>query len=116
MTELSDLLSWQLQDAKIPHQREVCLIPGRKYRTDILVGRLAVEADGATWANGRHSRGAGIETDCEKQCLLAIHGYVPMRVTRRQIETGQALAWIESALSTRTRDLPDDFEVKPIYR
>ena len=116
MSDLADTLSWQLQAAKVPHRREVCLIPGRKFRTDILVGDLAVECDGATWAQGRHSRGSGIETDSEKVCLLAIQGYRTMRVTRRQIESGKALAWIESALSTRTRGLPDDFSVTPIHR
>lgn len=116
MSDLSDLLSFHLSAAKIPHKREVMLVPGRKFRTDILVGDLAVECDGATWANGRHSRGSGIETDSEKQCLIAMQGYRPMRVTRRQIDSGKALSWIEAALSTRTRGLPDDFEVKGIYR
>jgi len=115
MSDLSEILSWQLQAAKVPHRREVTLVPGRKFRTDILVGDLAVECDGATWANGRHSRGSGIETDSEKQCLIAMQGYRPMRVTRRQIESGKALSWIEAALSTRTRGLPDDFSVTPIY-
>jgi hypothetical protein len=48
--------------------------------------------------------------------IVAIQGYRTMRVTRRQIESGKALAWIESALRTRTRGLPDDFEVRGIYR
>lgn len=116
MSDLSDLLSWQLAAAKIPHKREVTLVPGRKFRTDILAGDLAIECDGATWANGRHSRGAGIETDSEKVNLLAIQGYRTMRVTRKQIESGKALTWIESALSTRTRGLPDDFEVRGRWR
>lgn len=101
MSELSDLLSFQLRAAKIDHMREVCLIPGRKYRTDVRVEQLAIECDGATWTNGRHARGAGIETDCEKQNLLVTLGYRPMRFTGQQIKSGMALQWIERALGIR---------------
>lgn len=113
MSELSDLLSFQLRAAKIDHQREVCLIPGRKFRTDVKVGQLAIECDGATWTNGRHARGAGIETDCEKQNLLVTLGFRPMRFTKAQIKSGQALEWIERALGIR-QELPRDFEVRGI--
>lgn len=95
--DLADTLSLQLRAAGIPHEREVRLIPGRRYRTDILVDRLAIEVDGATYSQGRHARGSGIATDCEKQCLIVIHGYTPMRVTGDQVRSGQALLWIEQA-------------------
>ena len=98
VSDLSSELSFQLNAAGIPHQREVTLIPARKYRTDILVEKLAIEVDGATWIGGRHSRGYGIETDCEKQNLLVSLGYRPMRFTRKQVKDGRALLWIESAL------------------
>lgn len=97
--DLANMLSFQLTAAKIPHERELCLIPDRKFRTDILVAkRLAVEVDGATWIGGRHARGYGIETDCEKQNLLVTCGYIPMRFTRKQVKSGQALLWVERAL------------------
>jgi hypothetical protein len=102
MSEIADLLSFQLRAAKIEHKREVCLIPGRKYRSDIVAGNLAIECDGATWIGGRHSRGYGIETDCEKQNLLVAIGYIPMRVTRKQVNDGRALQWIERALRSNT--------------
>lgn len=99
MSELSDMLSFQLRALKIPHEREVKLIPGRRFRTDIFIQpHLAIECDGATWTGGRHTRGAGVETDCEKQCLLVTHGYRPMRVTKQQIKLGHAVAWIQKAL------------------
>ena len=98
MTDLAETLSFQLRAAKIPHDREVKLIPGRRFRTDILVGRLAIECDGATWVGGRHTRGAGVETDCEKQNLLVALGYRPMRVTGNQVRDGRALQWIEQAM------------------
>lgn len=99
-TNLADMLCFQLKVAKIPHLREQKLIPGRKYSTDVLVDDLAIECDGATWAQGRHSRGAGIETDCEKQNLLVIAGFRPMRFTGAQIKDGTALNLIEKARRT----------------
>ena len=98
MSDLSDMLVFQLRAVRIEHQREVRLIPGRRFRTDILVGRLAIECDGATWTGGRHARGAGIETDAEKQNLLVTLGYRPMRVTKQQIKDGRALRWIDEAM------------------
>jgi very-short-patch-repair endonuclease len=98
VSDLANELSFQLLAAKIHHRREVCLVPERKFRTDILAGKLAIEVDGATWIGGRHARGYGIETDCEKQNLLAALGYVPMRFTRKQVKDGRALSWIEQAL------------------
>lgn len=94
---LADLLSFQLKAAQIPHTREALLVPDRRFRTDILVDKLAIECDGATWIGGRHSRGYGIESDSEKQNLLVALGYRPMRVTRKQIKDGRALQWIEQA-------------------
>jgi very-short-patch-repair endonuclease len=99
MTDLAKTLSLQLRAAKVDHRCEVTLIPGRKYRTDILVGKLAIEVDGATWTGGRHARGSGIETDCEKQNLLVALGYRPMRFTRKQVMDGRALHWIEQAMA-----------------
>lgn len=99
MSELSDMLSFQLKALGIPHLREMRLIPGRKFRTDIFIQpHLAIECDGATWTGGRHTRGQGVEDDCEKQCLLASLGYRPMRVTKRQIKLGLAAAWIQAAM------------------
>lgn len=103
MSELSDMLSFQLKALQIPHEREMKLIPGRKFRTDIFIQpHLAIECDGATWTGGRHTRGAGVETDCEKQNLLVVYGYRPMRFTKRQIKLGLAVAWIQSALQVQS--------------
>lgn len=98
MSDLADTLSFQLKAAKIEHKREQMLVPDRKFRTDILVGKLAIEVDGATWIGGRHSRGYGIEDDCVKQNTLVTLGYRPMRFTKRQVNDGRALQWIEQAM------------------
>lgn len=98
MNDLAAVLSDQLKAAKIEHRREVTLIPGRKFRTDVLVGRLAIEVDGATWVGGRHARGYGIQSDCEKQNLLVCLGYRPMRFTSKMVRDGTALRVIEQAM------------------
>lgn len=104
MSDLADVLSLQLKSIGIAHEREKKLIPGRKFRTDIFVAPdLAIECDGGTWNGGRHARGSGIETDCEKQNLLVTLGYRPMRFTRKQITLGHAEYWIQEALKVAKR-------------
>jgi hypothetical protein len=99
VSDLSDMLSFQLRALKIEHEREAKLVPGRRFRTDIFIPpALACECDGATWTGGRHTRGAGVETDAEKQNLLVTLGYRPMRFTKQQIKLGHAVAWIQKAL------------------
>lgn len=104
MSDLAETLSFQLRAAGIEHQREVMLVPGRRFRTDIFIAPdLAIECDGGAFPNrkgqvGRHARGAGIRQDCEKQCLLVVHGYRCMRVMTDQIRNGLALQWIEAAI------------------
>lgn len=100
---LSDILSFQLRAMKIAHEREAKLIPGRKYSTDIYIPpAIVIECDGATWTGGRHTRGAGVETDCEKQNLLVTLGYRPMRFTKQQIRLGHAASWIQAAMKVIT--------------
>ena len=64
--------------------------------------KLGVEIDGGGWTGGRHSRGAGIERDCEKASHIAMAGYRLMRVTPGQVKRGEALQWILVALGLRT--------------
>jgi len=59
---------------------------------------LAVEIDGGVYVQGRHSRGAGIEKDCEKYAEALMAGWRVLRVTPRHVKTGQALTWIEKLL------------------
>lgn len=81
-------------------EREVCLIPGRRFRTDFFFpeARLAVEVDGGVWTGGRHTTGQGFTQDCEKTNELTLLGYRVLRVTPEHIRSGKALAWIERGL------------------
>ena len=62
--------------------------------------RLAVEIDGGGFVNGRHGRGLGIERDCEKYAEAMLLGWRVLRVTPRQVTSGQALQWIQKLLSS----------------
>ena len=82
-------------------EREVCLIPGRKYRFDMIwaEARLAVEVQGGTWSQGAHSRGGGQARDCEKAALATLLGWRCLAVTVDQVRSGAAAVWIQQALA-----------------
>lgn len=73
--------------------------PPRRWRFDYCwpVEKLALEVDGGGWINGRHSRGSGIEKDCEKLNAAAALGYRVLRVTPKMVADGRALAAIAAA-------------------
>jgi hypothetical protein len=92
-------LAAQLEQAHIPFEREVDIIPGRKFRADFLIDPdLVVEVEGGAWVAGRHTRGAGFEADCTKQALAVTYGYRYLRFAAGQVEDGQALAFIQGVL------------------
>lgn len=80
--------------------REVRLIPGRKFPWDFVwrAQRLCVEVQGGTWTQGAHSRGAGQSRDAEKQALATLAGWRCLTVTGDQIRSGAAVGWIAQAL------------------
>jgi very-short-patch-repair endonuclease len=75
-------------------------VPGRRFRIDVAFPpqKLAVEIDGGAWIRGRHSRGVGIESDCEKSAALAILGWRLIRCTPQQVQKGLVFGWVRQAL------------------
>lgn len=73
---------------------------GRKWRFDLAFPerKIALEVDGGAFIAGRHARGAGIRSDCEKFSEAAAMGWRVLRVLPEHVESGQALAWLERAL------------------
>lgn len=98
---LEERLIDQIAAAGLPApEREVRLVPGRKFRCD-LVWRdacLVVEVEGGVFTRGRHTRGSGFVRDAEKYNALALAGFTVLRVAPPQIRSGQALKWIEQGL------------------
>jgi very-short-patch-repair endonuclease len=71
--------------------------PPRRWRWDIAWPEqmVAVEIQGGTWTQGRHSRGAGYRADCEKSNAGTAMGWRVIRVTSDMVADGTALQAIE---------------------
>ena len=80
--------------------REFRFARPRRWRFDFCwpEERLAVEVEGGTWTAGRHTRGAGMEADCELNAAVLL-GWRVLRFTTDQVADGRALALIERFLS-----------------
>ena len=104
---LEDALSMQLRALGLmgDMHRQWSFHPGRRWRFDFAypTQMLAIEVDGGTWINGGHSRGSGIEKDCEKLAAAVILGWRVMRATTNQVKDGTAAFWIEQALDPNRR-------------
>ena len=88
----------QLRVECIAFAREYKFHPSRRWRFDFVVynavHEIAVEIEGF----GRHQRFTGFEDDCEKYAEALIYGYRVLRVTPRQVKSGQAIAWLKRLL------------------
>lgn len=100
-TDLADLLLFQLRALRLPPPvREHRAIAGRQFRCDLAwpERQLCVEVDGGEHLLGRHSRAAGMASDCEKQNLLTRAGWRCYRFTGSQVKSGHALDFLTSVL------------------
>ena len=92
------MLALHIRAAGLPEPiREHRFHPVRKWRFDFAwPGRMiAVEVEGGTWANGRHTRGSGYERDAEKYNTAVELGWRVLRYTSGQIERGEAIEQLE---------------------
>lgn len=91
MSELEDLLYWQLCAIGIHAEREQRLVPGRMYRWDLVVGQWAIEIQGATWLpHTGHTSGRGIARDAAKHNALMRTHYRDLYYTAEQVRDGTA--------------------------
>lgn len=101
-----ELLAFQIRASGLPQpEREVCVIPNRKFRFDFAwtdpAYRLLVEVQGGVFKRGGHSTGVGITRDAEKLALATLAGYRVFFVTTNQVREGKAIQWIQEALANR---------------
>jgi very-short-patch-repair endonuclease len=84
-----------LDTNNISYEREVKVIPGRKFTWDFYIreSNLLIEINGGTkiWKRTGHSSPEGIERDCEKMNLAAIHGFYTMSFTSDMVTSGKAI-------------------------
>jgi very-short-patch-repair endonuclease len=102
VSELEQALAFQIKAVGLPEPlRQYRPVVDRMYRADFCWPRsnLIVEVDGGGFVAGRHTRGEGFEKDCERGNELVLAGWKVLHVTGRHIESGQAVAWIERALT-----------------
>lgn len=102
-SDLEQLFAFQVKAAGLPEpEREVCVIPGRKFRFDFAWTephhRLLVEVNGGNWVRGRHARPLGLKNDYEKLNLAMLAGWRVMQFDGTMIKNGEALDMISKAL------------------
>jgi len=66
--------------------------PTRRWRFDYAYpdAKVAVELEGGTWVNGRHTRGGGFEKDAEKYNAAVLLGWRVLRFTRGMLDDDPA--------------------------
>lgn len=112
-SRLEATLALHMRAAGLKPETEYRFHPPRRWRFDFAFvdKKLAIDCEGGTWTNGRHVRGSGFEKDCEKYNAAVMAGWRVLRFTSRMIQSGEALAQIEAALSENT--LKEGPAIKP---
>lgn len=92
-----ELLAIHLSELGLEYVREYRFCPPRRWRLDFWLPLydLAIEVEGGSWTNGRHTRGAGFEADMNKYNTLTKLGGRLLRFTPGMVLSGEAKAWIE---------------------
>lgn len=98
---LEELFAFQVKAAELPEpEREVCVIPGRKFRFDFCwrEARLLIEINGGTYTKAAHSTGGGIARDYEKLRLAQDCGWKVYPFDGRAVKSGEAIEVVRKAL------------------
>lgn len=91
------LMEKHLRELGIRFLREYRFHPVRRWRFDFIIDdlddcsrKVAIEIDGGTWIQGRHTRGKGFEADLRKMNEAAKLGWTVIRFTPSMIERGES--------------------------
>lgn len=105
MSALADKLYMQIMaDGRMPGVcREHKFHPTRRWRFDLawVHCKLAVEVNGGIYVNGRHNRGAALESEYEKLNAATELGWAVLIYGPNAIKNGNALRNIECCYSQR---------------
>jgi hypothetical protein len=105
ISEIEHKLSYLMALLGLPiPNREYRFHPERRWRFDFAWPdlKLAAEVEGGAWVQGRHTRGAGFERDCEKYNAAALLGWRVLRFTAGMVEDGRAVEMLEKCLKFGT--------------
>lgn len=77
--------------------------PTRRWRFDFANPELmlAIEVEGGTYSQGRHTRGKGFEADCEKYAEAMLLGWDVYRCTTGMVKSGKAFETIEKLMELK---------------
>jgi hypothetical protein len=102
-SEVEELFALELKSHKIQFEREVRLIPQRKFRWDFVIEGLAIEIQGGTFkgSRGGHTSGMGYQKDCEKMQLVVMEGHTPLYFTSDDVRKGRAIKVIKELINGR---------------
>jgi len=80
--------------------REYKFAPKRRFRADFAWPdrKILAEVEGGTWSGGRHVRGKGYESDCEKYSIAAMLGYRVLRFTTAMVRDGRAIGLLTATI------------------
>jgi very-short-patch-repair endonuclease len=97
---LEDHLYGDLVKVGLHPVRQFKFHPTRRWKFDFAFpdSMLAIEVDGGTWSNGRHTRGSGYQKDAEKLNAATVLGWRLLRYTAAMVKSGEAVRQIEEAL------------------
>lgn len=99
-SNIEELFELQLASVDITdYEKEYSFHPLRKWRFDFVFRlnkiKLAIELEGGTWSDSRHTTGKGFADDCEKYNEAALNGWYIMRFTSDMVKKGIALNYIQ---------------------
>ena len=98
------LFKAQLEEFGFPvAEEEHKFLSHRRFRFDFAWPEvsIAVEIEGGTWVSGRHSRGAGFESDCNKYNFATRDGWRVYRFTTKMVESREAIKFLMGAWPIR---------------
>lgn len=99
---IEETFAMHVRASKLPPPvREYRFHAERRWRFDFCWPdrKVAVECEGATWTNGRHTRGSGYAKDLEKYNAAQMLGWKVFRCTADMVKRGIALELAMEALT-----------------
>ena len=102
--EAEFLALWKKKYPLVVFDREVYLVPGRRFRFDFVhkPSRVAIEIQGGTYSRSpkSHATGKGLDRDYEKYNLAQYHGYLVFQLSCKMI-TELWMELIHEVISSR---------------
>jgi len=95
------LLRKHLDELGLHYETEVKFHATRKWRWDFALSdyyKIAIEIMGSTWASGRHTRGRGYQSDCDKANEGTRLSWKILRFTSEDVLRGRAKEFLKRFL------------------